>query len=260
MHPVILQIGPFTIYSFGLMVALGLLAAAYVTSLEFRRIGLDADLVPGLTFWAAVGGIGGARLFLIFEEPDKFLADPLAVLFSGAGFVWYGGFFGGLAAALAFIRRHNLPILRVLDCVAPALPLGHAIGRIGCHLAGDGDWGTVTTLPWGVAYQKAIIGWPHPAGVVVHPTPIYEAIAYTLIFAFLWARRTRSDGDGTQLWLYLVLAGIARFAVEFVRINRPWVLGLTLAQWTSLLLILVGTIFLLNPRMVTRLASPANRK
>lgn len=250
MYPVIAQIGPFTVYSFGLMLALGLIAAAYFTSLEFRRNGLDPDLVSGLTFWAAAGGLIGARLFLILEEPRTFFAAPLGTLLAGSGFVWYGGLVGGFTAALVFIRRQRLPALMVLDCVAPALPLGHAIGRIGCHLAGDGDWGTVTTLPWGVAYRHAIIDWPYPDGVLVHPTPLYEMAAYTLIFFFLWARRTRSDGSGTQLWLYFVLAGLARFAVEFVRINPPWALGLTLAQWISLALILLGTALWFRRRAV----------
>jgi phosphatidylglycerol:prolipoprotein diacylglycerol transferase len=120
------------------------------------------------------------------------------------------------------------------------MAIAHAIGRIGCQLAGDGDWGKESTLPWAMAYPNAIIGWDYPAGVRVHPTPIYEMILYTLVFAFLWSRRKRPHPDGSLFWQYLILAPAARFAVEFVRINRPYLFGLTQAQLFSLLLIAIG--------------------
>src|SRR5262249_51786888 len=117
---------------------------------------------------------------------------------------------------------------------------------IGCELAGDGDWGTPSTLPWAQAYPNAIIGWQQwvaanglPADVRVHPTPIYEMIMYFSIFAFLWSIRKRPMPPGTLLWLYFILGGAARFAVEFVRVN-PIIAGLTEAQWFSLGLIAIG--------------------
>jgi phosphatidylglycerol:prolipoprotein diacylglycerol transferase len=252
MYPVIVQIGPITVYSFGIMMAIAFLVAAFVTAKEFRRHGFDPELVSNLVLWAAIGGLVGARLFLVFEDPGGFFRDPVHTLFSGSGFVWYGGFFGGLAAAVAWIRRHGLPVATVFDCAAPALPLGHAIGRIGCHLAGDGDWGRVTSLPWGVAYRNAIIGWPHPEGVLVHPTPLYEAFAYTAIFLFLWARRTKTNVPGQAFATYLLLGGLARFLIEFVRINPEWALGLSLAQWISLGLVVSAAAFLAGSRIRAR--------
>ncbi|GBD27723.1 Prolipoprotein diacylglyceryl transferase [bacterium HR30] len=240
MYPIIVQIGPITIYSFGLMMAIAFLVGGFLTSRELERNGYDPQLGATLVLWAAVGGLVGARLFLILEDPAEFLQHPLSTILSGSGFVWYGGLFGGILSTYVAVRRAGVPWLRVVDAAAPALALGHAIGRIGCQLAGDGDWGKVTTLPWGMAYPQAIVGWPYPPGVVVHPTPLYEAAAYTAIFLFLWSRRTKVAVPGSLFWWYFVLAGTARFLVEFVRINPVWWLGLTQAQWISLLLVVVG--------------------
>jgi phosphatidylglycerol:prolipoprotein diacylglycerol transferase len=134
------------------------------------------------------------------------------------------------------------------DAVAPALALGQAIGRIGCQLSGDGDWGSETTLPWGMAYPHAVVGWDKPPGVVVHPTPIYEMVLYFAIFAFLWRARREPAPDGTAIARYAVLTGAARFAVEFVRVNPQVALGLTQAQWTALALAAIGGAFLLYRR------------
>ncbi|MCX8071650.1 MAG: prolipoprotein diacylglyceryl transferase [Candidatus Binatia bacterium] len=251
MYPIILQIGPVTIYSFGLMMAIAFLVAGFLTSKELVRKGYPGELGSSLVVWAALGGLVGARLFLFVEDPSAFWQHPLGTLFSGSGFVWYGGLFGGMVATYVAVRRAGAPWLRVADAAAPSLALGHAIGRIGCQLAGDGDWGKVTTVPWGMAYPKAIIGWPYPPGVVVHPTPLYEAAAYSLIFLILWMLRTHERPAGSLLWAYFVLAGTARFFVEFLRINPIWWLGLTQAQWISLSLVIAGAVGLVWPAVVS---------
>jgi phosphatidylglycerol---prolipoprotein diacylglyceryl transferase len=122
----------------------------------------------------------------------------------------------------------------------------HGIGRLGCHFAGDGDWGPPTTLPWGVAYPNAIVGWDFPPGVRVHPTPIYETTAYLLVFAFLWLRRSKPSAPGTQFGWYLLLASTARFFLEFVRINPPLLFGLSEAQALSILLVSAGAFLVLR--------------
>jgi phosphatidylglycerol:prolipoprotein diacylglycerol transferase len=177
---------------------------------------------------------------LIFEDFSAFLRDPIEMIFTGSGFVWYGGFVGGALAVSWVIRRNRLPWLITVDCIAPALALGHAIGRIGCQLAGDGDWGIVSDLPWAMAYPNAIIGWPYPAGVRVHPTPLYECLAYAGVFGILWSLRKRPRPDGTLFWLYLLLAPAARFGIEFVRTNPPVLAGLSQAQLFSLALVAIG--------------------
>jgi phosphatidylglycerol:prolipoprotein diacylglycerol transferase len=250
MYPVILHLGPITIYSYGLMMALAFLAAGYLTGRELSRRGLNGELASTLVLWAAVGGLVGARLLAIIDDWADFVSAPVRTLFSGSGFVWYGGLIGGFVAVSWTIRRHGLPWLPTVDSVAPALALGHAIGRIGCQLAGDGDWGSETALPWGMAYPNAIVGWPYPPEVRVHPTPLYEAFAYVAVFGILWSLRRRKLTDGTIFWVYLLLAPAARFVIEFVRINPRVVLGLTQAQLTSLGLMLIGTWRLLASRLL----------
>jgi len=259
MYPVIFEFGPVRVYSFGLMMALGFLAAAYLSGKELDRRGYNGEVASNLVIWAAVGGIAGARLWVILDDWSGFVADPFGSLFSGAGFTWYGGFIGGLLLVTIGLRRYGIPFLTGADCIAPGMVLGHGIGRIGCQLAGDGDWGSVTTVPWGMAYPNAIVGWDYPAGVVVHPTPIYEAAAYTLIFAFLWSIRRYDFPSGTLIALFLLLSPLARFLVEFVRINPPFLGSLTEAQVTSLVLMVIAVVYLLrNRREIGTALSPAS--
>ncbi|MEK6602195.1 MAG: prolipoprotein diacylglyceryl transferase family protein [Candidatus Binatota bacterium] len=247
MYPILFQFGPLTIYSFGALMALAALSAGWLVSLELKRCRFNPELASTILFAAAIGGLAGARILFIFEEWSNFLRSPWDFIFSGAGFTWYGGMLGGALAVTWVVRRKGIPWLRAADISAPALAIAYGIGRIGCHVAGDGDWGTVTDVPWAVAYTNAIIGWvhpytgmPYPAGVKVHPTSIYEFIQSILIFAVLWPLRKKSYPDGTIFWLYLILSGVARFVVEFWRVNPAVGLGMTEAQWFSGLLLALG--------------------
>ena len=244
MYPKLIEIGPLTLYTFGAMLGLAFLVGGHLTGREMTRRGLNGEVASNMLLMAAVGGIVGSRVWAIFNDWDFFVQAPLSGLFSGAGFVWYGGLIGGTLGVSAVILYNRLPWLKTVDCTAPGLVLGQAIGRIGCHLAGDGDWGTVTDLPWGVAYTNAIIGWEYAPGVRVHPAPLYECFAYAAVFAVLWRRRQRPAPDGTQFWLYLMLAPGARLAIEFVRINPVVVAGLTQAQLFSLALVAIGSAML----------------
>jgi phosphatidylglycerol:prolipoprotein diacylglycerol transferase len=257
MYPVLLQIGPITIYSYGVMMALGFISAGWVLGLELQRRGKDPNFASTIVLWAAVGGLVGARLLFLIDEWRAFLDDPWALLFTGAGFVWYGGLIGGIVGVTLCIYRYGLSWSEMMDTVAPSISLGHGIGRIGCHLAGDGDWGPPTTLPWGVAYPNAIVGWDFPPDVRVHPTPLYETTAYLLVFAFLWSRRAKPYQAGTQFGWYLVLASTARFFLEFVRINPPVALGLSEAQFLSILLVSVGAFLVLGGKEKALPAAPA---
>jgi len=173
MIPDVLHIGPIPIHLFGIFLALAFLAASSVAGREFARKGWDANLASSAVVWAAVGGLLGARLWILLDAWPEFVRDPVGFLFTGGGFVFYGGLLGGALAVTLFFRRHDIPWLRGADAVAPAIVLGQAIGRLGCQAAGDGDWGSETTLPWGMAYPYAVVGWDKPPGVVVHPTPLY---------------------------------------------------------------------------------------
>ena len=259
MYPILFQFGPLTVYSFGAFMALAALCAAWVVSAELRRHRYDSELASSMVFAAAVGGLIGARLLFIAEEWQGFLASPWKYIFTGAGFTWYGGFFGGAAAASWVVKKNKIPWLVGVDVGAPALALAYGVGRIGCHVAGDGDWGAVTDVPWGVAYTNAIVGWadpntgiPYPPGVRVHPTPIYEFLQSVLVFAVLWSLRKKALAPGTIAWLYLILTGLSRFVVEFWRINPQVGFGLSEAQWFSLLLMTLGLVLLVTERLKAR--------
>src|SRR5262245_10576001 len=248
MIPDVLHIGPIPIHLFGIFLALAFLAAGSVTGREFTRRGWDVNLASSAVVWAAVGGLLGARVWIVLDAWSDFLRDPVSLLFTGGGFVFYGGLLGGAVAVTLFFRRHAIPWLAGADAVAPAIVLGQAIGRLGCQAAGDGDWGSETTLPWGMAYPYAVVGWDKPPGVRVHPTPLYEAAAYFAIFALLWRLRREPLPDGALLALYLMLAGTARFLVEFVRVNPRVLFGFTEAQLVSLVLIAAGGTWLVTRR------------
>lgn len=251
MYPILFQIGPFTVYSFGTFMALAALCAGWVVWLELKRYRYDPDLASALIFAAAVGGLIGARILFIFEDWSNFIRSPWDFVFSGAGFTWYGGLLGGVLAVTWLVWRRGIPWLQAADISAPALAIAYGIGRIGCHVAGDGDWGIVSDVPWAVAYTNAIIGWvhpltgvPYPPGARVHPTSIYEFLQSVIVLAILWPLRKKGYPDGTIFWLYLVLAGLARFVVEFWRINPVVGLGMTEAQWFSLILAMLGSYLL----------------
>jgi phosphatidylglycerol:prolipoprotein diacylglycerol transferase len=270
MLPVLFKIGPITIYSFGAMVALGFLTAYWISVAEFRRRGLPKpkDLASSLLLLAFVGGLVGAKLFHLLEHPEELRGDPLGALVSPAGLTFHGGFLVAAALFLWYIWQHRLPLWRIADAIAPALILAYGIGRIGCHLAGDGDYGIPTDVPWAVTYPKGTVptlsalnpelrrryeelfpGRPVPEDIPVHPTPIYEALAAGAIFALLWRLR-RSMPEGKLFALYLVLAGLERFLVEFIRLN-PTYWGLSQAQWFALAAMLVGGVLLLRRRAQT---------
>lgn len=251
MIPDTLHIGPIPIHWFGIFLALALFAAGWSASREFAREKLDSRLAWDVVLWGAIGGLIGARLWVIVETWPAFLDAPFSFILSGGGLAWYGGFAGGALAITFFFNQHSIKWLAGADALAPALALGHAIGRIGCQVSGDGDWGSETTLPWGMAYPYAVVGWDKPPGVRVHPTPIYEMLAYLAVFAILMHMRRRGAAQGRVFGAYLVLAGTARFLVEFVRVNPKVALGLTVAQFTSVALVVIGVILLATRRSLT---------
>src|SRR6516165_1692577 len=206
-----LHLGPLTIPTFGLMVAVALISAAYILQADFNRRGFQADAFLMITI-AGLAGIAGAKLYHLLEEPAVFFANPMALLFSRYGFAWFGGFIGGCGAMLILGWRAGLPLLEFLDACSPAAAFGYGIGRIGCFLSGDGDYGVPTSLPWGMSFPNGLV----PTTDRVHPTPIYELIAACLIAWILWrvgAKQIAAAGKasaGMVFAAYLVLTGIAR--------------------------------------------------
>jgi phosphatidylglycerol:prolipoprotein diacylglycerol transferase len=258
-YPVLFSLGPFTVYSFGVMMAAGFYFGSMAAVSEFRRRGGDGDKMWNYLVWVFVAGLLGSRLLSLTNDLAALARNPLQALLSGAGFVWYGGLIAGAAVAWLLAKRYRFDFITVLECCAPALALGQALGRVGCHVAGDGDWGKVTTVSWGVAYEKAIIGWPHAPGVLVHPTPLYEFAGYMAVFGVLWGLRRRDLPRGTMFALYCVLAGSVRFGVEFLRVNPLVGLGLTQAQFIAAAMVTGGLAWLFWRRgaLLRGLAAPA---
>ncbi|MBT3346375.1 MAG: prolipoprotein diacylglyceryl transferase [Gemmatimonadetes bacterium] len=249
MYPYWLEIGSFRLPTFGPMVVLGFLVAHYVIKRELQRRKIDPELASNLVTAAVVGGLIGAKSwFVIFELPPwADWGDTLSAVFSGSGLTWHGGFLLATGLVIWTIRRHAAPLPHVADAVGMGLAIGYGIGRIGCQLAGDGDYGIPTDLPWGMAYPNGVV----PTNEVVHPAPVYETLAGAAIFALLWTtRRWFERWPGLSFSVYLLLAGTSRLLVEFIRRNPEAALGLTWAQWVSLGMMVAG--LTIASRLLTR--------
>jgi len=246
-----LDLGPITLQTFGLMMGLGFVVAGLAASRFLKELGKPVDWAYEMVFAALVGGVVGARLWWVAENWSEAQHDLLGSLFSGAGLVWYGGALGGAAAVIFWAWRRNFLTLQMLDVAAVPLAAGYAIGRIGCQLAGDGDYGIPWNGPWAMAYPDGTV----PTTEEVHPTPVYETLTMGLVAVLLWRWRHRWR-PGTLFALYLVLAGTERFLVEFVRRNEDVLLGLTQPQVLSVVMVAAGSIWLWTLRR-SESAAPA---
>lgn len=229
------------IKTFGVMFALGFLAAGAVIGRRLKELGKPVDWSYEIVFAALLGGLVGSRLYYLFQHSDQFSEDPLGSLFGGTGLVWYGGVIGGAIGVILWARRRGMLNLGLLDLCAPPLALGYVIGRIGCQVSGDGDYGKESDLPWAMGYPDGTV--PTDPGVTVHPTPIYESLAMGLAAWLLWRYRDRVRPGVLFAW-YLVASGIERFLVEFVRRNEEAALGLTTPQFESLAILAAGLAWL----------------
>jgi phosphatidylglycerol:prolipoprotein diacylglycerol transferase len=278
-----LHFGRLLIPTFGLMIAAAMAVAYYVLRADFARRGLAAkDSTTAEMFVAvpALCGIVGAKLYHVLETPRELLADPLGQLFSRYGLAWFGGLLAGFAAFVWLARRFRYSLPQVFDAGSAAAAIGYGVGRIGCLLSGDGDYGVPTSLPWGMSFPNGLV----PTSERVHPTPMYELIVACAIAWILWelgrlqilsgsigksttaSRRDRVEfaseaprasasletpskhWNALRPWLrpgsvfaaYLILTGVARFLVEFIRINPRSFFGLTNAQAASLASVISG--------------------
>lgn len=286
MYPVLFKIGPLVIYSFGLMMAIAFLTANYFFAKEVKRRALDESHVTKITMIALIGGVAGSKLFSIFEDWSAFVHDPVKTVFSASGLTFYGGFIVATVGILIYLRRKKISFLAFADMIAPVVFLAYGIGRIGCQLAGDGDYGIPTKLPWGAYYSHGTakptyvlpdyferypeerIVWKFdslkaiPTGVdgmgqpynrfdevtPCHPTPVYETIAAVACFLLLWSKRKKYAGETGKLFgLTIFLMGTERFLVEFLRIN-PLYASLSMAQWISIALVLAGSSLFLRKK------------
>ena len=241
MEPTI-ELGPLTLQTFGICFALGFLASGALIARRLRELGRPPDWAYEVVFAALVGGLVGSRLDYLLQNLDRVQDDLIGSLFSGSGLVWFGGVVGGAAGVLIWARIRGWLGLSLLDLCAPALALGYAIGRVGCQVSGDGDYGIESDLPWAMAYPDGTVATTEE----VHPTPIYETVAMGFAALVLWHLRDRFR-PGTLFAIYLVIAGIERLLVELVRRNEAVLAGLTTAQLISVALIAAGAAWLGRP-------------
>lgn len=263
-----IHIGPVTLASYGLLVGIAMLISYFVLAKDMQRraIHAPADMMVAIP---CIAGLVGAKLYHVLETPRDLFADP-RILISQYGFAWFGGFLGGFIAFVLLARHYRIPLLEIFDAASPAAALGYGIGRIGCLISGDGDYGIPTSLPWGMSFPNGLV----PTTQKVHPTPIYELIVAIFIFWWLWKlggrqarvaataeaasgaklrdhstqKQLKRSAAGKNVWpprgevfaQYLILTGIARFLVEFIRINPRSFFGMSNAQAAALASIIVG--------------------
>ena len=238
-----LELGPLTLQTFGICFAAGFLVSGALIGRRLRELRKPPDWAYEIAFAALIGGLVGARLDYVIQNWDNVSDDLLGNIVSGTGLVWFGGLVGGAAGVLLWARLRGFFERRLLDLCVPALAVGYAIGRLGCQLSGDGDYGSQTDLPWGMAYPEGTVRTLEE----VHPTPIYETVTMGLVALLLWQLRDRFRPGGLFA-LYLVLAGTERLLVELVRRNDEVVAGLTQAQLLSIAMIAAGAAWLMRMR------------
>jgi len=247
MIPTLIELGPLPVRSFGLMVALALFAGAVRLALSFKRYGIDPRLAERYVTAGGVFGLLGARLWYIGENWGDVKHDLLGAIFSSAGFTFYGGFIIGSLVVLYLARRDGTDIGRFCDSLGPCLSLGYAVGRLGCQLSGDGDYGIATNGFWGMSYSTGIV--PTPPGVLVYPTPLFES---TISLLVLWilsrveVAPSALPGRFQRFGLYLVLISLERLCVEGFRVNPVVAWGMSEAQIIALALITLGGLLMLR--------------
>ena len=246
MHPILFHIGPVTIYTYGFMIFLGVLAAYFLTLRAAPRYGLSPEDVSDLFFWAVLSGFAGARLTFILINFQAFLTAPASFIFSASGFVFFGGFFAALAAIVIYARRRSYDLRSVFDLLVPGAALAHGFGRIGCFFYGC-CYGMHARGPLCFLFPPN-----SPAGMEGVPVLATQLISAAFLFALaagLLAMRRLSPPAGTIAALYLVIYGLFRFTIEFFRIDpRGFWLGLATSQWFSIVAFILGLFLLLRLR------------
>ena len=258
---------------FGLMVGIAFFVGLKLATREAQRLLPDqpAEVMSNGCLWAFLMGIVGARIFHLLEYPREFLAHPVEMLLSRSGFTIFGGLIAGSIAGALYVRSKRAPIPVMMDACAPGLMIAYAIGRIGCQISGDGDWGIAADLAakpdwlpqwlWAQTYTGNIAGvFIEAPGV--YPTPLYEIAMASIAFAILWKLRKHQHRAGWLFTLYILLAGIERFLIEFIRVNTTYDLfghAVTQAQLISVACIVSGALgmyLLSRPRAAAPTGTP----
>ncbi len=249
MHPILISLGSFKLYTYGFFIALGFLAGVTLARTEARRMGASPEKFTDLCFYMLIAAILGSRVFYAATAPRVFLDDPLEFfkIWKG-GLVFYGAFFAALLTLVIYVKKKAMPFWRTADILAPPLAAGHALGRIGCFFAGC-CYGKTCELPWAVTFSH-----PEslaPVGVALHPTQLYSSLNNFIIFAALWSWRKRKTFDGQLFWLYVLMYGITRSVIEAFRgdfrggtlfdvLTVSQTIGVSMSVLAAVMLIILG--------------------
>ena len=274
MYPVIIDFGELNffgfefhlaIYSFGLMLVLAFYACYFFLNYDLKSLGYEEKLSSDIIFWAAVGGIFGAKIYYLLENIERVINsyDPMSMIFSGSGLVFLGGLMGSVIFVSVVLRKNKVHWLTFANIIGPLIFLGYSIGRLGCFLVGD-DYGLPSSLPWAISFPNGIpptttntfsnlypwvdISGYTPGVISVHPTQLYEAIVCFMLFFIMWKYRKLPSIKDKLFFLYLFLAGIERFFIEFIRTNQKYVFELfSGAQVISIIMVVFGLYLMKNP-------------
>ena len=232
---------PLPIPTFGLLVATAFFVGQWLCSVEARRLmpAQPKEFMGNACLIGFIAGLVGAKIFHVLEYPREFFENPGHMLLSTGGFTIFGGLIVGIVAAVLYARRHKAPLPLMLDAAAPALMQAYGLGRIGCQISGDGDWGIEVTSPapswlpqwlWAQTYENNIAGVEIPPPGV-YPTPLYETLMAFAAFGILWKLRKHAHAPGWLFGVYLLLAGVERLLIEFIRVNSTYSLfGMQVTQ------------------------------
>ena len=242
MYPFI-HIGHYEIGTFGILLWLAAVSACWVLHKNFERNGVEADAI-NVAAMVTVAGVVGAKLWHVLEAPRELMAAPEQMLFDRAGFAWFGGLLLGVLVLLWLGRVAKVGGMGMLDLAAPAAAVGYGVGRIGCLVSGDGDYGIPTKMPWGMSFPHGLV----PTTVPVHPTPIYEFLFAMVLAWYLWRKGRAQQPLGWLTGEYLLWSGLGRFLVEFIRINPRLYWGMSNAQVASIGSMIVGVLLMLGSR------------
>ncbi|PKL49589.1 MAG: hypothetical protein CVV42_06300 [Candidatus Riflebacteria bacterium HGW-Riflebacteria-2] len=262
MYPYLFKIGPLTIGSYGVLLAIAFFSAFMVINWQFRKHGCDEELAWDLHFLAIFGGMVGSRLMHIIENFREFLSDPMAMIFTTTGFSVLGGYVLALLLCTFRVRYAGQPFFKIADLYVPGMAVGYSIGRLGCIAAGDGCYGLPCKLPWAMnfpnglvttlsaknlslaaTYQRLFPGEPVPVDIGVHPTPLYESLSTFVLLMILLLVGWRVGG-GRRFAFFLIWFGVSRFLVEFIRLNPIVLWGLSSSQLVSIFFVAAGVIIM----------------
>ncbi len=246
MHPILVDLGFFQLPTYGVMLVVALVVALITLKKRADRSGLDGARVVDVGLWLVIWALVGSKVLLVLVELPRFIRDPAElIVLIRAGGVFLGGFLAAVIAAVVLLRRHRMEFLPTVDVIAPSLALGHAIGRVGCLMAGC-CWGARCDLPWAVEYTDPraheLVGTP--LGVHLHPSPVYESLFNLVLYAGLAALYRRRPTPGKVFAAYLTAYGVGRFLLEYTRGDtaRGFVLSgaLSTSQAIALGMVAVG--------------------